>query len=100
MSDDHFTVDGTLIQAWASQKSFRKKGGSDNYGTNFHDSKRSNDTHESTTVPDAQLYKKSYGSLSGLCAGGEPQRSNRSRDGHGGYRGCLSCRWLVERTFG
>ena len=36
MSDDHFTVDGTLIQAWASHKSFRRKGGSDGDGTNFH----------------------------------------------------------------
>src|ERR1700730_1882258 len=41
MSDEHFTVDGTLIQAWASQKSFRKKDGSDEDGTNFHGDKRS-----------------------------------------------------------
>ncbi len=62
MSDDHFTVDGTLIQAWASQKSFRPKDGSDDGdGTNFHGQKRSNETHESTTDPDARLYKKSYG---------------------------------------
>src|SRR5580704_4134174 len=64
MSDDHFTVDGTLIQAWASQKSFRKRDGSDDEGSggaNFHGQKRSNDTHESTTDPDARLYKKSYG---------------------------------------
>jgi hypothetical protein len=64
MSDDHFTVDGTLIQAWASHKSFRAKDGSDNDGgdgANFHGHKRSNDTHESTTDPDARLYKKSYG---------------------------------------
>jgi transposase len=62
MSDEHFTVDGTLIQAWASQKSFRSKGGSeDGDGTNFHGRKRSNDTHESTTDPDSRLYKKSYG---------------------------------------
>ena len=64
MSDDHFTVDGTLIQAWASQKSFRKKDGTDDDGTNFHGQKRSNDTHESTTDPDARLYKKSYGAES------------------------------------
>jgi transposase len=64
MSDDHFTVDGTLIQAWASHKSFRAKDGSDSDGgdgANFHGHKRSNDTHESTTDPDARLYKKSYG---------------------------------------
>jgi len=50
MSDEHFTVDGTLIQAWASQKSFRSKDGSDDGdGTDFHGQKRSNKTHESTT---------------------------------------------------
>ena len=62
MSDEHFTVDGTLIQAWASQKSFRSKDGSDNGdGADFHGQKRSNRTHESTIDPDARLYKKSYG---------------------------------------
>src|SRR6202022_483374 len=64
MSDDHFTVDGTLIQAWASHKSFRPEDSSDDEGgdgSNFHGRKRSNDTHESTTDPDARLYKKSYG---------------------------------------
>ena len=50
MSDEHFTVDGTLIQAWASQKSFRAKDGSDDGdGANFHGQKRSNQTHASTT---------------------------------------------------
>ena len=67
MSSDHFTVDGTLIQAWASQKSFRRKDGQGGDGTNFHDEKRSNDTHESTTDPDARLYKKSYGTESKLA---------------------------------
>src|SRR5260370_16369832 len=67
MSDEHFTVDGTLIQAWASQKSFRPKDGSgDSDGTNFHGQKRSNKTHQSTTDPDARLYKKSYGKESKL----------------------------------
>jgi hypothetical protein len=62
MSGDHFTVDGTLIQAWALHKSFRAKDGSDDGGgTNFHGDKRSNETHESSTDPDARLYKKSYG---------------------------------------
>jgi hypothetical protein len=60
MSDEHFTVDGTLIQAWASQKSFRSKDDSDDDdGTDFRGQKRSNDTHQSTTDPDARLYKKS-----------------------------------------
>ena len=54
MSDEHFTVDGTQIQAWASQKSFRSKDGSDDGdGANFHGQKRSNKTHESTTDADA-----------------------------------------------
>src|SRR6202166_1495011 len=70
MSDEHFTVDGTLIQAWASHKSFRAKDGSDSDGgdgASFHGQKRSNDTHESTTDPDARLYKKSYGKESHLA---------------------------------
>ncbi len=67
MSDEHFTVDGTLIQAWASQKSFRSKDGSDDGdGTDFRGQKRSNKTHESTTDADARLYKKSYGKESKL----------------------------------
>jgi hypothetical protein len=62
--DDHFTADGTPTQAWASEKIFRPKDASDSDpesgdGTNFHGQKRSNDTHESTTDPDARLYKKS-----------------------------------------
>ncbi len=79
MSDDHFTVDGTLIQAWASQKSFRAKDGSDDGdGTNFHGQKRSNETHESTTDPDAQLYKKSYGKESHLAYLGHALVENRN----------------------
>jgi len=78
MSDEHFTVDGTLIQAWASQKSFRRKDGSDDDGANFHGDKRSNDTHESTTDPDAQLYKKSYGKESHLAYLGHALVENRN----------------------
>jgi transposase len=60
MSDEHFTVDGTLIEAWASQKSFqRKDGDTDGEGRNFHGQSRKNDTHASTTDPDARLYRKS-----------------------------------------
>jgi hypothetical protein len=60
MSDEHFTVDGTLIEAWASQKSFqRKDGGTDGDGRNFRGQERKNDTHASTTDPDARLYRKS-----------------------------------------
>ena len=78
MSDDHFTVDGTLSQAWASHKSFRAKDGSDDDGTNFHGQKRSNDTHESTTDPDARLYKKSYGKESHLAYLGHALVENRN----------------------
>ncbi len=79
MSDDHFTVDGTLIQAWASQKSFRPKDGSgDDDGNNFHGQKRSNETHESTTDPDARLYKKSYGKESHLAYLGHALVENRN----------------------
>jgi len=68
MSDDHFTVDGTLIEAWASVKSFRPKGQGPedrrppddpgNPTVNFHGEKRSNETHESTTAPEARLARK------------------------------------------
>ena len=79
MSDEHFTVDGTLIQAWASQKSFRPKDGSGSGdGANFHEQKRSNDTHESTTDPDARLYKKSPGKESKLSYLGHALVENRN----------------------
>jgi len=68
MSDDHFTVDGTLIEAWPSVKSFRPKGGRPddreppddpgNPTVNFHGEKRSNETHQSTTDPEAKLARK------------------------------------------
>src|SRR6202051_758837 len=67
LSDEHFTVDGTLIEAWASQKSFRPKeapqeaGTPDDPGTptvDFHGDKRANATHQSTTDPQARLYKR------------------------------------------
>jgi transposase len=65
LSSDHFSVDGTLIEAWASIKTFRRKDGSDddqgsgrNAERNFHKEKRSNETHESTTDPEARLYRK------------------------------------------
>jgi transposase len=79
MSDDHFTVDGTLIQAWASQKSFRSKDDSDDGdGTDFRGQKRTNKTHESTTDPDARLYKKSYGKESKLSYLGHALVENRN----------------------
>jgi transposase len=84
LSDEHFTVDGTLIEAWASHKSFRpqKKGGEGRGGENrevdFHGEKRSNDTHQSTTDPDARLYKKSTGSEARLCYLGHLLTENRN----------------------
>jgi transposase len=68
LSDEHFTVDGTLLEAWASHKSFKTKGGAGrppdapkNPTVNFHGQTRRNDTHQSTTDPDARLYKKAVG---------------------------------------
>ena len=59
MSDEHFTIDGTLIEAWASQKSFQRKDGPpDGDGRDFHGQSRKNDTHASKTDPDAKLYRR------------------------------------------
>ncbi len=62
MSDEHFTVDGTLIEAWASQKSFQPKDQDppDGGGRDFHGQARRNDTHASTTDPDAKLYRQTH----------------------------------------
>jgi len=85
LSSDHFSVDGTLIEAWASIKSFRRKDGGDNDsqgpGRNaersFHQEKRSNETHQSTTDPDARLYKKGDGQPAKLCYMGHALMENR-----------------------
>jgi transposase len=62
VSDDHFSVDGTLLEAWASHKSFRPKDGSDDSdGGDFRGKKRGNETHASTTDPDARLMRKGKG---------------------------------------
>ena len=67
LSNEHFTVDGTLLEAWASHKSFRRRdeepptGGGGNPTVNFHRERRTNETHRSTTDPDARLYKKAQG---------------------------------------
>jgi transposase len=84
LSSDHFSVDGTLIEAWASIKSFRKKDGGDddnqgagrNRERNFHNEKRSNETHQSTTDPEARLYKKG-GQPAKLCYMGHALMENR-----------------------
>jgi transposase len=85
LSSDHFSVDGTLIEAWASIKSFRRKDGGDddhsgpgrNAERNFHKEKRSNETHQSTTDPDARLYKKGDGQPAKLCYMGHALMENR-----------------------
>jgi len=84
LSDEHFTVDGTLIEAWASHKSFRPKDGSDKDGGNdsnkdggFRGQQRRNDTHQSTTDPEAKLYRKSNGQESKLAYLGHVMMDNR-----------------------
>src|ERR687898_2315738 len=68
LSDEHFTVDGTLLEAWASHKSFKPRGTTGkppddpkNPTVSFHGQQRRNDTHQSTTDPDARLFKKAVG---------------------------------------
>jgi transposase len=83
MSDEHFTVDGTLIEAWASQKSFVPKDGppggdGSNPTVNFHKTKRSNETHESTTDSDARLFRKSSTHESKLAYMGHALMENRN----------------------
>ena len=85
LSHEHFTVDGTLLKAWASLKSFRRKDGKDeppsgggrNQERNFRAEKRSNETHASTTDPDARLYRKGDGQESKLCYMGHVLMENR-----------------------
>jgi len=83
LSDEHFTVDGTLIEAWASLKSFRPKdgpppeGGGRNPAVDFHGEKRLNRTHASTTDPEARLFKKAKGKEAKLCFMGHVLMENR-----------------------
>src|SRR5215213_3736027 len=89
-SDTHFTADGTLIESWASLKSFVRKDGADekkinsakdddpgNPTVNFRGEKRKNDTHQSTTDPDSVLYRKGHGKEARLCFGGHLLMENR-----------------------
>ena len=85
LSDEHFSVDGTLIEAWASMKSFRPKDGSGeppadgrNGERDLHGEKRSNETHASTTDADARLYKKAAGQSAKLCHMGHVVMQNRN----------------------
>jgi transposase len=96
LSTDHFSVDGTLIEAWASMKSFRPKnlssdedtsngsgepptpGGGRNREADFHGQRRSNETHVSTTDPQARLYRKGPGKEAKLCFMGHALMENRN----------------------
>lgn len=87
LSKEHFSVDGTLIQAWASHKSFKPKDGSDdqtpsgpgrNAQADWKGKARTNDTHQSTTDPDARLFRKSKQTASVLCYEGHVLMENRS----------------------
>jgi hypothetical protein len=87
LSTDHFSVDGTLVEAWASMKSFRPKdgsgkppspGGGRNCEADFHGQKRSNATHASTTDPEARLYRKGPGKEAKLCFMGHALMENRN----------------------
>src|SRR5207302_7558072 len=113
LSDEHFTVDGTLLEAWASQKSFRPRDqeppadGGGNPPVNFHGQRRSNATHQSTTDPDARLYKKARGREARLGYLGDVLMEHRSglivkamvtpADGHGERDAALV---MVERLRG
>jgi len=95
MSDEHFTVDGTLIEAWASHKSFRAKDGTGKPpglggDVDFRGEKRKNQTHESTTDPDARMYTKSSGSQAKLSYMGHVLMENRN--------GLLLQTFLTEAT--
>jgi transposase len=77
LSQEHFTVDGTLIEAWASQKSFQKREGGEGDGSQFRGEKRTNETHESKTDPDAKLYRKGKGQEAKLGYLGHVLMENR-----------------------
>src|ERR1700678_233796 len=95
LSDEHFTVDGTLLEAWASQKSFRPKDGTGKPAgpggdVDFKGEKRKNETHQSTTDPDARLWTKSRGSQAKLSYMGHVLMENRN--------GLLLQTFLTEAT--
>src|ERR1700749_1969429 len=86
LSDEHFTVDGTLVEAWASLKSFRRKdegprqppNDAGNPLVNFHGERRSNATHQSTTDPEAKLARKGPGKEAKLCYSANALMENRN----------------------
>ena len=119
LSKEHFSVDGTLIQAWASQKSYRPKDGSDdqrpggggrNAQADWKGKPRSNDTHLSTTDPDARNYRKSNNTAAILCYQGHALMENRNglvvsavvshADGFGERRAALAMLDALPTTSG
>ncbi len=104
LSDEHFTVDGTLLEAWAGQKSFRRRDddqpppaasgeeGGSNPTVNFHGEKRSNDTHSSTTDPDAMQARKSRGSAAVLARASAHREPQRTGGVHAHHASLWSCR--------
>jgi hypothetical protein len=86
LSEDHFTVDGTLLESWASLKSFQPKDGGGgtpttgekNPSVDFHGEQRTNDTHQSTTDPEARLARKGLGKEARLCFTGHVLMENRN----------------------
>ena len=127
LSTEHFSVDGTLIEAWASMKSFRPKDGSGeppapgrNGERDFHGEKRSNETHASTTDPDARLLRKAAGQAAKLCHMGHVLMENRNglvvdattttrdrdgrarschRDGRGSVPTAGASRWAADKAY-
>lgn len=112
LSDDHFSVDGTLIEAWASAKSLRPRDEIDaddgppssagrNAERNFRGENRSNETHVSTTDPDARLSHKGIGKEAKLChAGQRRSRIDGRMTHHPGYAASQRARKLIEEIFG
>lgn len=86
LSDEHFSVDGTLIEAWAGNKSFKRKDSPPepppddpgNPEVDFHGENRKNETHQSTTDPESRMYKKSKGTTAKLCYMGHVLMENRN----------------------
>ncbi len=116
LSSDHFSVDGTMVEAWAGMKSFKPKaqktdgndeppsGGGRNAEADFKGEKRTNDTHASTTDPDARLYRKGSGQEAKLCFLGHALMENRHGLGvdarltrASGYAETYAAREMIER---
>ena len=110
LSDEHFTVDGTLIEAWAGHKSFKRKDGKDakppsdddpgNPTVDFHGERRSNQSHQSTTDPEARLARKGPGKEARLSFAGHALMDNRAGLAVGGCVNHPAGRAEVEAALG